>query len=96
MQPVVRVSRPKLGYISMKGVCPNPNAWHQAFQRLCKHAKFRVCTPPVPPAPLILAGWNYSDDSEKMQRWAETVTWANTNGCGEIVDEIPEQDFYFI
>ena len=80
----------------MKKVCPNPDAWHRAFQRLSEHAKSRVCTPPVPPTPLILAGWNYSSDHEKMQRWTETVAWASTNGCSQIMDEIPECDFYFV
>jgi hypothetical protein len=75
---------------------PNPIPWNLAFERLTKYAKARICTPPSPPTPLILAGWIYSNDSEKMQRWAETIAWADTNGCRQIVDEIPEQDFYFV
>jgi hypothetical protein len=43
----------------------------------------------------LLVGFTVND-SEKMQRWAETIAWADTNGCRQIVDEIPEQDFYFV
>ena len=31
-----------------------------------------------------------------MQRWEETVAWAESNGCPEIVGEIPDSDFYFV
>jgi len=54
----------------------------------------RPCIPPSPPIPLILAGWAYSNDVEKMQRWEETVAWARNNGCPEIV-EVPDEDFYY-
>jgi hypothetical protein len=44
--------------------------------------------------PLILNGWAYSNDVEKMRRWEETVTWARDNGSPEII-EIPDEDFYY-
>jgi hypothetical protein len=31
-----------------------------------------------------------------MERWDETVAWAENNGCREIVNEIPDSDFYFV
>lgn len=80
----------------MKCICPNPGAWHEAFERLCKHAQLHSCTPSFPPKPLILTGWAYSNDVEKMQRWEETVIWAEKNSCSNIVSEIPENDFYFV
>ena len=61
-----------------------------------RYAKAHPCTPLSPPVPLILNGWVYSNDVEKMRRWEETVAWANGNSCAEIVVAIPDQDFYFV
>jgi hypothetical protein len=80
----------------MKRICPNPMPWNEAFTRLTKFAKAHPCTPPSPPKPLILTGWAYSNDIEKMQRWEETVAWATDNGCSEVVTGIPDHDFYFV
>lgn len=80
----------------MKRICPNPMPWNEAFTRLTKFAKSHPCTPPSPPKPLILAGWAYSNDVEKMQRWEVTVAWATDNGCIEVVAGIPDHDFYFV
>lgn len=80
----------------MKRICLNPMPWNEAFTRLTKFAKAHPCTPPSPPKPLILAGWAYSNDVEKMRRWEETVAWATDNGCIEVVTGIPDHDFYFV
>jgi hypothetical protein len=77
----------------MTRICPNPNPWNQAYERLARYAKDH---PPSPPKPLILAGWAYSNDYEKLQRWEETVAWANKNGCAEIVKSVLDSDFYFV
>lgn len=79
----------------MTRICPNPKPWHDLFERLTAHAQMRPCVPPSPPKPLILTGWVYSNDVEKMRRWEETVAWAISNGCANIV-EIPDQDFYYV
>ncbi len=80
----------------MKRICPNPMPWHEAFERMTNYAQLHPCTPPSPPKPLILAGWAYSNDVEKMERWEETVAWAEKNGCSALVSGIPDQDFYFV
>lgn len=80
----------------MNRICPNPIPWEQAYKRLTKYAESRPCVPPSPPKPLILAGWAYSNDNEKAQRWQETVAWANAHACPEIVSEIPDADYYFV
>ena len=80
----------------MKRICPNPMPWNEAFTRLTTFAKTRSCSPPSPPRPLILTGWVYSNDVEKMHRWEETVAWATENGCIEVVTGIPDHDFYFV
>ena len=80
----------------MKRICPNPMPWHEAFERLTKFAQLHPCAPPSPPKPLILAGWAYSNDVEKVQRWEETVDWAVKNKCTNLVSGIPDSDFYFV
>lgn len=65
------------------------------FQRLTAYAEVHRCDPPSPPIPLILAGWVYSNDDEKKERWEATVLWANRNGCSDVVD-IPDRDFHWV
>ena len=79
----------------MGRICPNPMPWGDLFKRLTAHARMHQCIPPFPPKPLILAGWAYSNDVEKMRCWEKTVAWARINGCADIV-EISDQDFYFV
>jgi hypothetical protein len=50
--------------------------------------------PESPPKPLILAGWAYSSDEEKAERWEETIAWATFNGCAEVISQIKDEDFY--
>lgn len=69
--------------------------WHEAFERLTSYAQAHPCSPLSPPVPLILAGWAYSNDVEKMQRWEETVEWAAKNGCANLVSGISDSEFYF-
>lgn len=80
----------------MTRICPNPMPWHETHQRLTRYAKTHRCVPPLPPKPLILSGRAYSNDIEKKYRWEETVRWATDNGCVELVNGIPDSDFYFV
>ncbi len=80
----------------MQRICPNPMPWAEAFKRLTQFANSHSCKPPLPPKPLILAGWAYSNDVDKMHRWEETVAWASNNGCQELVTGIPDNDFYLV
>jgi len=77
-------------------ICPLPKIWHEIHQQLSLYAKNHKCQPPLPPKPLILAGWAYSNNIEKKNRWQETVRWATDNGCVELVADIPDNDFYFV
>lgn len=80
----------------MVSICPNPKKWNVLFKQLSEHANTHVCIPSRPPAPLILAGWAYSNDVEKMLRWRETVDWAEANGCTDILETILDNDFYTV
>ncbi|MCC6965221.1 MAG: DUF721 domain-containing protein [Nitrospira sp.] len=79
----------------MMRICPNPMPWHDVFERLTAYAQRHQCVPSVPPSPLILAGWAYSNDTEKLRRWEETVTWATRNGCPDFV-AVLDEDFYCV
>ncbi len=78
----------------MKRICRNPISWNEVFQQLTRHARSNSCMPKSPPKPLILAGWAYSSDEEKAERWEEIIAWATSNGCAEIINRIKNEDFY--
>ena len=83
------------GEQEMIRICPNPMPWHDVYERLTVYARTHRCVPSAPPGPLILAGWAYSNDMEKMRRWEETVTWATNNDCGDLV-AVPDTDFHCV
>ena len=77
----------------MKRVCPNPLPWNDVYQRLSAVSQYRPDLP-KPPVPLILNGWVYSNDAEKMRRWEDTVLWAKNAFCDEIVQSVSVEDYY--
>jgi len=79
----------------MTRVCPQPNVWNDVYKRLLQVAAGRPDMREVP-VPLILAGWAWTNDVEKMDRWEMTVQWAKEAGCEEIVTAIADEDFRFV
>src|SRR5262249_49645977 len=80
---------------SNRFICPMPDAWAAVHQRLLKawkRAGDRAM--PAPPRPLILGGWAFSSDTEKRERWAETVRWATQHGFSRLIPTIEERDAY--
>ena len=80
----------------MHRVCPKPLVWSKVFLDLEGFAQFHPCTPGSPPKPLILGGWTYSNDAEKLARWQDTVSWASRNGCAPVVEAVSDADFYYV
>lgn len=76
-------------------ICPLPPIWAKIHQELCEFSNEHLCQPSNPPKPLILAGWNFTDDKDKLQRWNDTVLWAKSNNCEYIVSVIVENEWYF-
>ena len=72
----------------MRKICPLPSQWAKIHAALLDHAAHHDCDPQEPPKPLILAGWNFSEDDDKSRRWAETVQWAKKNECEAIVNQL--------
>ncbi len=75
-------------------VCPNPIPWNKVFRRLSIIADARPNLP-KPPTPLILNGWVFSNDTEKMNRWNETIEWAKKADCDDIVLLLKDDDYYY-
>ncbi len=75
-------------------VCPNPIPWVSIHKTL---SLFAHSHPDLtePPTPLILAGWVGTNDSEKINRWAETLQWAKNAGCDDLIETLSDDDYYF-
>jgi hypothetical protein len=80
----------------MLAVCPMPMLWMEIHQRL-KNAAMNL-KPPLdpPPIPLVLAGWNYSNDVQKQERWSETLAWAELHGLARIIGDLPDSAMYWV
>jgi hypothetical protein len=68
--------------IDPESICPNPPEWaklHTAAVTATKDGE-------TFPKPLILAGWAFSSDEEKRQRWAETIQWLEERKLGYLVE----------
>jgi hypothetical protein len=77
-------------------ISPIPKVWHEIHQSLLKYwdleLQQRVSKPPIP---LILAGWNFSEDWEKRLRWTQTLNWAKENKCEHLLIELSNDEKYF-
>jgi hypothetical protein len=58
-------------------VCPLPRPWDRLHRHLTSLKPGDADRPPVP---LILAGWNFSSDSEKRMRLIDQLDWARQHG----------------
>ncbi len=78
--------------VTVEVVCPNPGVWHRTFEHLTRVAAERGVRE-APPKPLILGGWNFSNDLEKKARWDATVAWAKDHGLQNEI-EVGDADYY--
>lgn len=76
----------------MIAVCPLPIAWNDLYVALSAVADARQL--PAPPAPLVLSGWTYSNDTEKRDRWQLTVEWASRHGVSRLLECIAHHEMY--
>jgi hypothetical protein len=63
-------------------ICPNPPEW----ARLHTTALASAPDGDTFPKPLILAGWTFSSNVEKRQRWAETVEWLRERELEHLIE----------
>lgn len=77
-------------------ICPKPYKWHEIFERLRSAWQNAGAVGRKPPVPLILAGWNFSNDVEKKLRWEDTLAWAKKHDLVHLVGDLSEDDCYFV
>lgn len=91
--------------MSKEFVCPKPNRWHQIYQDLVQNYNCatstmhepegsRINKEGGPPIPLILNGWVYSTDFDKMQQWKKTIEWADKHDLLHLI-EVREEDKHY-
>jgi hypothetical protein len=73
-------------------ICPKPMVWKELYEIMCKDLNENNI-----PKPLILAGWNFSSDIEKRNRFIEHLKLIDFNSENKIktfVLNIREEDWY--
>lgn len=58
-------------------VCPQPERWNQVWEMLPNRRQIGASWEPS--LPLILAAWHHTSDSEKRERLALHLRWAEQN-----------------
>ena len=74
-----------------KVICPNPPEWAKLHTAASKAA----ADGDTFPKPLILAGWTYSSDVEKCERWAETVDWLRSRDLTSLISSEVGDSWYY-
>lgn len=80
---------PDLDYI-----CPQPVPWNDIHRALVEHREAKCPDAPLPPVPLILAGWAYSTDDDKADRWRSTLEWSQTHEASHLIPDLTESEKY--
>ena len=75
-------------------VCPKANIWWETFERLREAWAKGGRVGDQPPMPLILAGWIYSSDLDKQERWRATLRWASEHSLTSLIPELKPDDQY--
>lgn len=77
-------------------ISPIPKFWHEIYQRLDDYWKKELGQKgDKPPTPLILAGWNFSSDFEKNERWKSTLLWAEQRNCTHLIRQLSDAEKYY-
>lgn len=76
-------------------VCPKPDTWAELHRRLQEAANANPSIP-SPPVPLVLAGWAYSNDVEKRNRWQETLAWADRYGLRALLSDVADDSMHVV
>lgn len=71
-------------------ICPLPPEWAKLHAAAC----IATTDGDTFPKPLILNGWAFSSDEEKLQRWAETVVWLRERSLENLIDTEVGESWY--
>jgi len=72
-----------------------PLVWAHTHQTLLRSWRGNGELGDSPPMPLILSGWNYTNDVEKAARWLQFVAWATARGLEQLLPT-PETDSFYL
>lgn len=73
-------------------VCPNPMIWNDLYKMMCEDLNEQKIS-----KPLILAGWNFSSDMEKLIRFKEhlsLIDFKTDNRIKDFILNMKEEDWY--
>jgi hypothetical protein len=77
-------------------ICPNPAPWNRLWEMLPE--KRQIGNGWEPSVPLILAGWAYSTDAQKRERFLTHLAWADDHGAVEAVlkflESLSQEDWH--
>lgn len=80
-------------YLINNRICPQPMKWNELFNILKRIVKDKNKLSP----PLILAGWNFSDDCQKKDRFQEhlqLIKEENITAAIIFLDELKKEEWY--
>ena len=73
-------------------ICLKPMKWQELYDAVQKAYPDREF-----PEPLILAGWNFSSDTEKRNRFCMHLEFAISAGvANKILEQLNEEDWYHL
>jgi hypothetical protein len=68
--------------------------WVEIYKRLDESWRHSGCRGAPPPIPLVLAGWVYSSDRDKQQRWEQTIEWAVQHDFAHVIPSLSDEEYY--
>jgi hypothetical protein len=75
-------------------ICPVPGFWAFIASELISFWKVNLKEAGPQPPYIILSGWNYSDDVDRMETWMNCIKWAEERNCTHLIPQIPENSWY--
>ncbi len=73
--------------------CPMPMKWNETYTALLNVWEQSGRDPKdKPPVPLILAAWHDTPGLLKLLRWKETLAWAESHKCSDLIPTLKEEE----
>ena len=75
-------------------ISPLPWLWGEIASGLLHFWKTELNGVGPSPPYLVLSGWSYSHDDNRMNTWLNCIKWAEERNCTHLIPEIPEKYWY--